>query len=494
MSKKITALLLALLLLFPLAACGNSGTDSGKVNETTASAPMTEDITESETTRDFPEYQLDGGGKDLNILYFDPVAFCGWSDQIACDVNTDEETGDLLGDAVYLRNRKVEELLNITIKAQDYTDRATSNKKIGAQVMAGSADYDICIPQWGELKSLIPAGYLTPLDGCLDFSKPWYDQKSEATFKITGKTWGAISDMNYMVKLLSIIIMFNKQIAADYNMGNFYAEVIDKKWTFDRVKELGMLVSADLDGNDIYDKNDSYGFSGQDDAMYELYQSAGLMFCKPNAEGIPEFAMKSELAVTVLQDVAAFMNDKAQFFNRQTHGLNIIETENMFIQNQVLFLMRPMQSLLELRAMEADFGVIPTPLMTEEQENYSTSIGYTVSPVCCIPAVVSDLELSAAAIDLLSAESYYSLNEIFYEVLLNTKILRDDESKICLDMIYENRLYDPGCAYDFGGICTNIMAQSKRGPDTIASFLDKNESKVQKDIEKFIEGMKSLEG
>ena len=108
--------------------------------------------------------------------------------------------------------------------------------------------------------------------------------------------------------------------------------------------------------------------------------------------------------------------------------------------------MRPMQSLLELRAMEADFGVIPTPLMTEEQENYSTSIGYTVSPVCCIPAVVSDLELSAAAIDLLSAESYYSLNEIFYEVLLNTKILRDDESKICLDMIYENRLCDPGCA------------------------------------------------
>ena len=55
-----------------------------------------------------------------------------------------------------------------------------------------------------------------------------------------------------------------------------------------------------------------------------------LMFCKPNAEGT-EFAMKSELADCTSR---SSFHECAQFFNRQTHGLNIIETENMFIQNQ----------------------------------------------------------------------------------------------------------------------------------------------------------------
>lgn len=44
----------------------------------------------------------------------------------------------------------------------------------------------------------------------------------------------------------------------------------------------------------------------------------------------------------------------------------------MFRSNRVLFMMRPLQTIMELRAMDADFGIIPTPMMDSTQKEYYT--------------------------------------------------------------------------------------------------------------------------
>lgn len=488
MLKKLTAtLILSSVLAASLISCASSETSEKTVETSGEAASISETAeTEAETTVLYPEYDVDYEGADFNILYYDAVAACGWSDTIPCDINSDEQVGDILGDEIYLRNRKIETLCNIAIKTKSETDNGKVTSALNSQVMSGSTDYDAAFPAMSSIKTLISGNLLASLDGLFDWSSPWFDQNSFDGFRILGKTYAVASDITYMDKLLAIIIMFNKQMTEDYGLGDIYETVVDGEWTLDTMLGMCSQVSADLDGNDSYDKNDRYGFSGQNDATYELYQSAGLKFCTTNESGIPEISINSDLAISVLQDIFDFMNQKDQFFNRQTANLSVAECEQMFISNQVLFFMRPMETLLDLRAMDADFGVIPTPMMYEGQDGYSTSIGYTVAIMTSIPYVVKDIDMSVAVLDTLAAESYYEVNPLLYDVILGSKMVRDDNSTENLDIIFATRVYDPGCIYDFGGISNALFSLWKKGADSVASTITSYEPKINADIDKLV--------
>ncbi len=86
-----------------------------------------------------------------------------------------------------------------------------------------------------------------------------------------------------------------------------------------------------------------------------------------------------------MMKVYTFINDDINFFNRQTAGLSVNDTIKMFTSNRVLFLMRPLQTIMELRAMDADFGIIPTQLMDDSRTEYHTSIGFAVANCVTIP-------------------------------------------------------------------------------------------------------------
>ena len=168
-------------------------------------------------------------------------------------------------------------------------------------------------------------------------------------------------------------------------------------------------------------------------------------------------------------------------------GVDTIGVCNMFANNQALFIMRQIQCAFELRNMEADFGIIPTPKVLPDQEDYYTSIGYTVTFCETIPAVVKDLDMTVTVLDTLAAESYYSVNEALYDKILGGKIVRDETSRKNLDIILDNRVYDPGCVYNFGSITNTMMDGFKKGSNQVASLIAGVESKVTKAVEEFVE-------
>lgn len=235
---------------------------------------------------------------------------------------------------------------------------------------------------------------------------------------------------------------------------------------------------------------DRFGIINQNDGVYQLYQSAGQQFCTLNEEGIPQLSIESEQAVSVFQLVYDFLGNTDIFFNRQTQGVDTIGVCNMFANNQALFIMRQIQAAFELRNMEADFGIIPTPKVLEGQQDYYTSIGYTVTLSEAIPSVVKDLRMSAVVLDTMAAESYYSVNEALYEKILGGKIVRDETSRKNLDIILENRVYDPGCVYNFGNI-TNIMMEWQRGSDQVASVIASTKKAINKSIDKFVDALRN---
>lgn len=480
MKHRLLSILLALLLTAPaLYSCGASETVPETTAETAAAA------TETETERLYPTYTDTFGGADFSIVYYDAVAGCGWGNTIPCDIAVEELTGDALSDAVYNRNAAMEELYNIKFRTESIT---TPNKcdPIQKQVTAGSTEYDACFPGWNSLYNMIVNGYLTDLEPLFDFDMPWYDAKAREAFSILGKSYATISDLTYMDKMLSIVILYNKQMAEDYNLGDLYQTVLDGDWTFDVMEEMCQTVSSDLNGDGKMTKDDRFGIINQNDGVYQLYQSAGQQYCVLNENGIPQLSIGTEQAVSVFQLVYDFLGNDEIFFNRQTHGVDTIGVCNMFANNQALFIMRQIQAAFELRTMEADFGIIPTPKVLEGQEDYYTSIGYTVTLSEAIPSVVKDLHMSAVVLDTMAAESYYSVNEALYEKILGGKIVRDETSRKNLDIILDNRVYDPGCVYNFGSITNTMMDGWKKGSDQVVSLVAGNEEKVNKAIEEFV--------
>lgn len=482
--KRFIALSLLLSLILGT-SCGSGG-ESGK--ETTSSADASSDGTDVTTApeKDYPKYDIDLGGEDFNILFFDAVKACGWSSDIPCDVDVAEQTGDVLSDAVYTRNRKIEDMYNLKIKAYDSGDDAWACYKVlEKSVMSGSGEYDAAFCKQQGFEQAAGNGYVTQLDGLLDFDKPWWDSKSLEGFSVLGKTLAVSGDVTFMDKLSYIVIYFNKPMADDYNLGDIYQMVIDKQWTFDKMLSMCGLVSADLNEDGKMDKEDRFGFAGQNDAGYEFYQSAGERFCTLDKDGVPYMSNDSERAIQIFTNIYTFMNDKTNFFNRSKANITVADAIEMFRSNRVLFMMRPLQTIMELRAMDADFGIIPTPMMDSTQKEYYTSIGFTVANAVMIPADVKDPAVSAQVLDTLSAESYYNLNSVLYDMVLGTKYTRDDSSSQNLDIIMNNVVYDPGCIYGFGGMAAAFNNVLK--PDTITSTIAGFKDKVQADIDKYIE-------
>ena len=480
MKNKILAVSLIPALLLTV-GCGSK--DSGEQKQTSADSTVADTTAEPELT--IPDYKLDLGGADFNILYFDAVEACGWSSDIPCDVNTDEQTGDLLNDEVYDRNRRIEDMYNLKITAHKETWDVYS--VLERSVMSASGEYDAAFVKQQGLSNPVSNGYFAELSALLDFEKPWWDEKSLEGFGICGKTYAIAGDVTFMDKLCDIVIFFNKNMAEEYNLGDIYQMVIDKKWTFEEMLKMCELVSADLNNDGSADKDDRFGFAGQNDAAYELFQSAGERFCTLDKDGIPYLSNDSERAVDIMMKVYSFMNDDINFFNRQTAGLSVNDAIKMFISNRVLFLMRPLQTIMELRAMDADFGIIPTPLMDDSQSEYSTSIGFTVANCVTIPVDAKSVETSAKVLDTLSADSYFNMNSTFYDMVLGAKLTRDDNSTENLDIILNSCVFDPGCIFEFGKMINDFMKAGD--PGTVASTIETYRNSVAADIETLVEAV-----
>jgi len=106
------------LLISMLSAFSACSKDSSTVESSSDSAPFT-GITDNGTDSDAPVNEfdmyypdadgIDLNGVDFNLLYFSNLLTFSWMG-IPTDMNPVEETGDVLNDAVYNRNRNIEDM------------------------------------------------------------------------------------------------------------------------------------------------------------------------------------------------------------------------------------------------------------------------------------------------------------------------------------------------------------------------------------------------
>ena len=479
-----------------LVACGGGDKPGGDNKTTSAETPDFTDgggLTGEPTKEERMEPDLpasDFGGYEFRILSRGPDYNVHW---YAKDIYAEEENGDPINDAVFKRNKTVEEKYNA--KIVDIPENGDLAAKASKAVKANDNAYDLVCHGLSQISALVSDGYFCDLTHFpyIDLAKPWWDHKATEQLTINGKLFATVG--NYLItdKDATWIIMFNKKVLMNNSLEDPYQMVKSGTWTMDKMLAMMKSVAKDLNGDGKMDDTDQWGLVSQYRNALAFYNGAGEYTAKVKA-GKPEITIYSNRAIDICEKVFALQADKNITINADEYiskypndtvwdGMQLV----VFNTDRALFYYAGMNRVTLLRDMETDFGIIPPPKYDEGQDGYYPSVDVGCTSSVAVPVTVPDRDVTGILIEALCAQSQYTLLPAYYDISLKTKFARDDESSEMLDLIFGGRLYDIGHIYNWGNITDFFYANFHKGANNIATFWEKNEAKAQKALEKTID-------
>ena len=473
MMKRTLAMILAsLMLLGSLAACASD--DAGTGEDTTAAggsdtAVTTPAETEPEITDNLPEESLNG----YNFRMFIRPGY-------GADLWVEAETGDQLNDAVWARNRAVEERFDITITSTQSVDN--NGTDCLPTILAGDDAWDLLAPHGRSAFTIVLQG--AALDWNLlphvDLDREWWDQGARENFTIDDKLYAMIGDISYLNLGYSFCMMFNKDLFDANNIQYPYQAVLDGTWTWDKWEEILAMADVDVNGDGAMTwESDQFGYLTHEwYGLIAMQYTTGMRGITMTDEG-PQITFMSEQTVESFQ----------RYFSHITKGANVTTASNMFTafrEGRVFTIDGTVDGTKNLRDMEGEFGIVPWPKYKEDMD-YASSINAAAS-LFNVPVTISDPKTTSIILEAMSSESYKNLIPVYYEVILKAKQARDSESAQVLDVIRNSRVFD------FGYFNTSIGLDSVPvnlyntwgNADNLSSYYKKLEGAAQKALDKLI--------
>lgn len=447
MKNKIRSLALfaaAALLSGCITACSGDASPSAEV---TSSAAQTQPPAESETERyvkDTLPSDLDFKGEKTNIIVRQSVA--------EKEFYVENLNGEIVNDAIYERNRSVEDRLNVKLSfitaPGDWAQQMEYTNLITSSVMAGDNAYDIvsglsnitCLLVLnGAVRNLLGLPYLSP-------DKPWWSEKLISECTVDGKLFLASGDASLEFIRGMMCMFFNKELILDHNMEDPYELVFAGKWTVDKLEKLAKDIYSDLNGNAVTDAEDRYGFiimtantaNGFIDA-FDLKVTAN------NSAGMPELVFKGGKVSGAIERLCSLLYTN----NGMACGANDAAYDSLmpiFLAGRALFIAGQFGYTDVFRDLTFDWGVLPLPKLNEEQDEYLSNTRNTYSNFS-VPVICRSPELSGAVLEAFASESYRSLTGAYFETALKVKYSRDDISAKIFDLIRSSMNFNFGITY-----------------------------------------------
>lgn len=455
MKRNMTiSLLLVLCAAFILSSCGGSGTKTDTAVKVTETAADTVETTTGELKPDLPDSNFEG----YEFVILDSNASdTNGVDWVTYDVYTEEQNGDAINDAVYTRNLYLAETYNVVIKEFQGVTLTLAQKAVSS----GDSIYDAVMTNFVAASTLAQNGMTYDMYDIpyIDLSQPWWDQNGVETLSIGGHMNYATGDITCIVNDATWTLMFNKQLAEDFNF-DFYSLVDNDQWNFDLMYEMSTQVSADKNGDGVRKfADDQFGIIATGDIAQAFLYAGGMLIADKDADDLPALKLDVDRMATVAEKAGAYCVDKEVMVSN--HLDSSISTDNLrigFQEARALFYGECMQCIKRMRESETDFGVIPWPKFFETQDRYYSFVHSTAGKCITVPGTQTELERTGIVLEAMAAKSKYTLTVAYYDVSMTNKFIRDEESARMLDVILANRVYDLGYIYDWGGLYSGLRA------------------------------------
>ena len=468
---RIMSMLLAVIMVMGMfASCGKTET------------PGTTDTTAKSDTPNTPENPDQGGtnldaSKEEKILPNLPdVRYDGYTYRVrvkgeathweTLGIYAEAKTGEPINDATLERNNYIMDKYGVEIVT---IEGSSIGNSVNQMVLSQLDEIDLAIYPVKDIGAVAPKSvYDLNQVKTLDLTKPWYDQNFNKEVSIGGRLYATTGDLVINDDRGTWCTLFNKRIAEDFDVENLYDLVFEGKWTLDKAYELAKAVTKEETGDDVMNYEDLWGLVTENYNAYAMVASAGEKIASKDENDLPYLTANTERFQNVLTKAVTVLGDTSVvgLTSDWSSDTNYV---NPFKVGRGLFVIAGLYDLGQVREIDDEIGVLTMPKYEETQEVALSPITVYNATVCSIPITVSDLERTAVITEAMFAESRYTTRVAFYEQTLKKKYSPDEETVKTLDLVIENRAYDLGAIYGWGGVNDRLNTLMSQRSSNFAS-------------------------
>lgn len=489
------ALILAVLSLLSCSDKGNAESETDTVESAQLSASNTESESKTEaektvtdTVREkYSSYSYDG--YEYKVLAPGPNAHFAY-DEVGADVNevwVEESDGTPLNDAIFARNLATEDLLGIKVTPIFADNDEIIRNQVQTEVTAGTTEYDTVLNRMDYIGPQAESGLYLNLMDHLDTSNPWWDKNIVETFTMfNSKLYWITGDINVFDDFAVEVLFTNKSILEQNGFELPYKDVLEGKWTIDRMYQIAKACEKDLDGDGkmTVGKDVIGHIEGNDHIKHWIY-AMGEKSCDIDKDGNLEVNILTESHISAIDTLFSYMVDKQMTYTGAWQD---------FLKGGIVFCGAMLGPINSLREMEDDFGVIPMAKKDEAQERYGNYVSNGWTTAYAIPMTNKDPDRTGIILEVLCGFSTDTVRSALYDVLFAAKLVRDTESVEMLDIIFDTKSYDWAVDFSWGGSFANLyngIYNTKN--NTYVSGATKSQKIINKMLDKVITDFKALE-
>ena len=505
MKKKI-CLLLALLMVMTTAFGLTSCKKDGEGEETTVS-----------TTVGGGDATGDPGSKDDPTLYEDlptgnyegyTFTFLNNTSGYANTTIVPTVTFDSINQAMFQRNSFVKDKLKIDIKeiSMGYQEVSDEVRKL---LNDPTPTYDAVYNEVVFQTPLAQSGAYYSVEECedyLNFEKPWWFTDAMKSLQIDGRGFELFGDLQLMYYDSIWGMTFNQNILSDNKQAYPYELVRKGEWTIEALKDIVAATATE--------DTENWGVLSHKDFVSAMIVASDFVLVQQDEDDVLRKFENTETFVNVYNTImnAFFQSNgevekvnyivadyaseayKSDFPNAKDEAWSF---QSLFTKGQGSFMAGTIGDIQMVRAAEFNYGIIPLPKYSaEDQEEYVSWI-YRGAASCGIPAQTAreDLERTCTILENLAAYSYKLVKYEYYDVVVQTRTVRDNDSIEMLDVIFGHHeeipcttRFEIDTVYETG--ISNVIRKemSDRSTNIMSGFGDWRE--INAKIAQVIEGYK----
>ena len=459
--------------------------------------------------RQVPDTSGPGGGTDSEDIiqavpadaYIFPDLDCGEEDFTFLNITTEwdfytaivheEVTGEVLDDAIFNRNKLIEEKFNVNLKETGINIMSIRDM-LRRTIMAGEDIYDAayCAGQDNNnnIGSLITSGLLHNLNNIaeLNLDGNWWNQniKNDATIGDHDALYFAGCDINIMNLQGAWCVFFNETMFSDLGLDMPYDSVKNGRWTFDEfhgyMKAGARLNGAadfswDLGGPAIY------GMTSYEYGMAALIAASGERYILKDEARMPRLAVENERFYNVSEKIADMMSITGEYQNANNYATGF-HFEMIFRDSKAAMLIGEFKAADVFRTMESVYGIVPLPKYNEAQQSYYTIV-HNTSPLLVVPVTNNNLSRTGIILDALAYLSHKDVTPIFFDITLSLKRLHNEDSVEMLKIIRDSVFVDLGTVFGWTwDLSSNIFNALDKGSGNVAALIDRQRERIEANI------------
>ena len=465
--KTIALIITVNMILLSFLCCGTGTKETGSVTGAADGGSASSAETPNKGTVEFDAPDIDEYVEELvSRDTYKGVTFtwCGNEGQAPWH---EEVTGDLQNDALYYRQRQLEETFgvvwnNYRPEAIGDTDNQPVYDHVMQDVLAGNGAFDACYGTTIAIaQPLFMRGAMDDLSAYpyVDLERKWWTPDIMDIYGIEGSIYflnGAIVTSNYED---TFCIAFNKKIAEDYGITGLYDHVYNNEWTFDKLFEVASVIPPNENRTGVYRFGNADGMSA--------FYAHGMKLAKFDENGTPyvETSLPEELH-TLAERFSAIYGDesisaickggKLGHYEWVIDKFGYDDFSDMFDDDEFLFYFLTTGDAAWLRRYDVEFGILPIPKADPSMDYISHTYMWGASNVF-VPKSAKNEDLSGLMLEALAALGYKYIKPAYYDKILKTRATYDWESKDMIDIVFESKTYD---IIDFLAIGGNINMES----------------------------------